>query len=345
MNCPSTTRKEFTVGISQRILLPQPIEKEAVNVLERAGCEVLVSPDPKPETVGPLMKGVQGIILRTGIKMTRDLMRHGDDLRVISRTGAGYDNVDVAAATEKGIIVTCLPGANTVSVAEHTLALILALTKYVPTMDREVRRDNFNIRFKNLPRDLKGKTLGLVGLGRIGAEVARICHQAFGMRILAHDPYLKEEVKASLKGWVEFCELERICRESDVISIHVPLLPGTRGLIGARELDWMKADAFLVNTSRGGIIDEPALVDCLKRRKIAGAALDVFVQEPIDKNSPIKDLENIILTPHTAALTQECVLRLAVEAAQSALAVLHGEKPEGIVNPEAFSHPRWQKDS
>lgn len=333
------------MGISQRILLPQPIEKEAVNVLERAGCEVLVSPDPKPETVGPLMKGVQGIILRTGIKMTRDLMRHGDDLRVISRTGAGYDNVDVAAATEKGIIVTCLPGANTVSVAEHTLALILALTKYVPTMDREVRRDNFNIRFKNLPRDLKGKTLGLVGLGRIGAEVARICHQAFGMRILAHDPYLKEEVKASLKGWVEFCELERICRESDVISIHVPLLPGTRGLIGARELDWMKADAFLVNTSRGGIIDEPALVDCLKRRKIAGAALDVFVQEPIDKNSPIKDLENIILTPHTAALTQECVLRLAVEAAQSALAVLHGEKPEGIVNPEAFSHPRWQKDS
>ncbi len=326
----------------KRILLPQPIEKEAVDALEKAGCEVLLSPDPKPATVGPLMKGVQGIILRTGIKMTRDLISHGDELRVISRTGAGYDNVDVEAATEKGIIVTCLPGANTVSVAEHALALILALTKYVPTMDREVRRDNFSIRFKNLPRDLQGKTLGLVGLGRIGTEVARICHQAFKMRILAHDPYLKEEVKTNLKSWVEFCELERLCRESEVISIHVPLLSGTRGLIAAKELGWMKSDAFLVNTSRGGIIDEPSLVECLRGRKIAGAALDVFDQEPIDKDSPFKELENIILTPHTAALTQECVLRLAVEAVQSALGVLTGEKPEGIVNPEAFNHPRWK---
>lgn len=331
------------MAASKRILLPQPIEKEAMDVLEKAGFEVILSPDAKPETVGPLMKDVQGIILRTGIKMTRELMSHGNDLRVISRTGAGYDNVDVAAATERGIIVTCLPGANTVSVAEHAVALILALMKYVPFMDREVRRDNFSIRFKNLPRDLRGKTLGLVGLGRIGSEVGRICHHAFGMQILAHDPYLGEEAKGFLKGWVEFGDLERLCRESDVISIHVPLLPSIRGLIGARELGWMKADAFLINTSRGGIIDEPSLVNCLRRRKIAGAALDVFTQEPIDKNSPLKELENIILTPHSAALTQECVVRLAVEAVQSCLAVLRGQKPEGIVNPEAFSHLRWQK--
>jgi len=333
------------VAASKRILLPQPIEREAMDVLEKAGCEVILSPDAKPDTVGPLMKDVQGIILRTGIKMTRELMSHGDDVRVISRTGAGYDNVDVTAATERGIIVTCLPGANTVSVAEHAVALILALMKYVPLMDREVRRDNFSIRFKNLPRDLRGKTLGLVGLGKIGSEVGRICHHAFGMRILAHDPYLGEEAKGLLKGWVEFGDLERLCRESDVISIHVPLLPSTRGLIGAGELGWMKADAFLINTSRGGIIDEPSLADCLRRRNIAGAALDVFVQEPIDKNNPLKELENIILTPHSAALTQECVVRLAVEAVQSALAVLRGEKPEGIVNPEAFNHPRWQQIS
>jgi D-3-phosphoglycerate dehydrogenase len=162
------------------------------------------------------------------------------------------------------------------------------------------------------------------------------------MDILAHDPYLGDEAKGFLKGWVEFCDLERVCRGSDVISIHVPLLPSTRGLIGAKELGWMKEDAFLINTSRGGIIDEPALAECLRRRKIAGAALDVFVQEPIDKNSSLKELENIILTPHSAALTQECVVRLAIEAVQSALAVLRGEKPEGIVNPEAFSHPRWR---
>jgi D-3-phosphoglycerate dehydrogenase len=325
----------------QRILLPQPIEGEAMDILQKAGCETILSPDPKPETVGPLMKEVQGVILRTGIKMTRELMGHGNDLRVISRTGAGYDNVDVEAATERGIIVTCVPGANTVSVAEHAVALILALMKYVPFMDHEVRRDNFSIRFKNLPRDLRGKTLGLVGLGRIGSEVARVGHHAFGMHILAHDPYLGEEAKGFLKGWVEFGDLERICRESDVISIHVPLLPSTRGLIGARELGWMKADAFLINTSRGGIIDEPSLVGCLRRRRIAGAALDVFAQEPLDRNNPLKELENIILTPHSAALTRECVVRLAVEAVQSALAVLRGEKPGGIVNPEAFKHPRW----
>jgi D-3-phosphoglycerate dehydrogenase len=298
------------VAPSHRILLPQPIEKDAMDILQKEGCEVTVSPDPKPETVGPLMKEIQGIILRTGIKMTRDLIGSGEDLRVISRTGAGYDNVDVEAATERGVIVTCVPGANTVSVAEHAMALILALMKYVPLMDREVRRDNFSIRFKNLPRDLRGKTLGLVGLGRIGSEVARICHHAFGMNILAHDPYLGEEAKDSLRGWVEFVDLEKLCRESEVISIHVPLLASTRGLVGARELGWMKADAFLINTSRGGIIDEPSLVDCLKGRKIAGAALDVFSREPLDKNSPLKELENIILTPHSAALTQECVVRL-----------------------------------
>jgi D-3-phosphoglycerate dehydrogenase len=221
----SKGRKEFMVVSPKRILLPHSIEKEAVDILKRAGCEVLVSPDPTPDTLRPLMKGVQGIILRTGINMTRELMSHGDGLRVISRTGVGYDNVDIAAATEQGIIVTSVPGANTVSVAEHTLALILAVMKYIPFMDREVRKDHFNIRFKNLPRDLRGKTLGLVGLGRIGSEVGRICNHAFGMAIFAHDPYLGEETKGTLKGWVEFCEPERLFRQSDVISIHVPLCP------------------------------------------------------------------------------------------------------------------------
>jgi D-3-phosphoglycerate dehydrogenase len=323
-------------------LLPQPIEAEAVDLIKKAGFEIILSPDPKPETVLPLMKGIQGIILRTGIKMTRELMSQADDLRVISRTGAGVDNVDVQAATEMGILVTCVPGANTISVVEHTIALMFALMKYLPLMDDAVRQNHFEIRFKNLPRDLRGKTLGMVGLGRIGSELARICRHTFGMHILGHDPYLTLASKTALQDWVEFCDMERLFRESDVVSLHIPLLPTTQKLIGARELGWMKRDAFLINTSRGGILDETALIQCIKERKIAGAGLDVFIQEPLEKESPLKELDNVILTPHTAALTRECVLRLALEAVQATIAVLEGRRPEGMVNPEVLKQPHWQ---
>ena len=331
------------MGSTKRILLPQPIEKEAMELLQKSGYEIVLSPDPKPETVKPLMKGVQGIILRTGIKMTRELMSHGDDLWVISRTGAGVDNVDVAAATEMGILVTCVPGAHTKTVVEHTLALILALVKQIPLMDQEVRRDNFGIRFKNIPRDLNGKTLGVVGIGRIGSELARVCHQAFGMHILAHDPYLSPKAQVAFEDWVEFCDIERLFRESDVISLHVPFSPATEKLIGAKHLGWMKPDAFLINTSRGRVVDEEALIQFLREKRIAGAGLDVFIQEPLDKDSPLKSLDNVILTPHTAALTRECVTRLAVEAVRSAIDVLNGKgASEGIVNPEVLNQPRWQ---
>jgi D-3-phosphoglycerate dehydrogenase len=327
---------------SKRILLPQPVEKDAVDFLKGSGCEILLSPDPRPETVQALMKGVHGIILRTGIKMTRALMTHGDELQVISRTGAGVDNVDVPAATEMGILVTCVPGANTQSVVEHTLSLILASMKYIPFLDREVRQDNFNIRFKNLPREVKGKTLGIVGLGRIGSELARICDQTFGMHILGYDPYLSPEAKAALEPRVHFCEMEKLFRESDIISLHIPLMSSTEKLIGPRELGWMKRDAFLINTSRGGVLDEEALTHALREGKIAGAGLDVFAKEPLEKDHPLKQFSNVILTPHTAALTQECAIRLAVEAARSAVNVFQGKKPEGMVNPEVLNHPRWK---
>ncbi len=329
----------------KRILLPQPIETEAVDLIQKAGFEMILSPTPKPEVVKPLMKGVQAIILRTGIKMTRELMSQADDLWVISRTGSGVDNVDVPAATEMGMLVTCVPGANTNSVVEHTLALIFALMKHLFLMDREVRRDNFGIRYKNLPRDLRGKTLGLVGLGRIGSELARICHHALGMCILAHDPYLTGETKALFQGMVEFSDMEKLFRESDVVSLHVPLMPSTRKLIGARELGWMKSDAILINASRGEVLDEEALTQCLRENKIAGAGLDVFAQEPLGNDHPLKKLDNVILTPHAAALTKECVVRLATEAVQTVIDVLQGRRPDpkAVVNPEVLAKPRWQK--
>ena len=326
----------------KRILLPQPIEKEAISLLEAANFEIVHAPDRRPETIAPLLKGVQAVILRTGIVFSQELMNHADDLWVISRTGAGIDNIDVPAATKIGILVTCIPGGNTHSVVEHALALIFGLVKHLSFMDREVRKNNFDIRFKNLPRDLRGKTLGVIGIGRIGSELARICYQAFGMSVLGHDPYLTPEAMALFQGWVEFCDMERLFRQSDVISIHIPLLPNTQKLIGAREFGWMKADAFLINTSRGGVLDEEALIECLREKRIAGAGLDVFAQEPLEKENPLKKLDNVILTPHTAALTRECVTRLATEAAKAIIDVHHEIKPEGIVNPEVLNQPRWQ---
>jgi D-3-phosphoglycerate dehydrogenase len=326
----------------KRVLLPQPIEKEAVSLLEKANFEIVLAPDRRPETIAALLKGIQAVILRTGIMFSKELMSHAGDLWVISRTGAGVDNVDVPAATKMGVLVTCIPGGNTQSVVEHALALILALVKHIPLMDREVRRNNFDIRFKNLPRDLRGKTLGVVGLGRIGSELARTCYQALGMSILGHDPYLTSEAMALFQGWVQFCEMERLFRESDVISIHIPLSPNTQKLIGAREIGWMKADAFLINTSRGGVLDEEALIECLRKKRITGAGLDVFAQEPLEKENPLKKLDNVILTPHTAALTRECVIRLAMEAAKAIIDAHHKKRPEGIVNPEVLNQPRWQ---
>ena len=313
-----------------------------MELLRKAGHETILSPATKLETVQPLMKGVHAVILRTGIKMTRELITHADNLLVISRTGAGVDNVDVPAATDRGILVTCVLGANTRTVAEHALALILALMKQIPLMDHAVRNDHFEIRFRNLPRDLSGKILGLVGFGRIGSELARICHTAFGLRTLVHDPYLTSKTRVAFEKWVEFCDMERLFKESDIISLHIPFSPSTQKLIGARELEWMKPEAFLVNTSRGGIIDEAALIQCLKEKRIAGAGLDVFAQEPLEKDNPLKELDNVILTPHIAALTRECVVRLAVEAVQATLDVFEGKKPEGIVNPEVLAQPRWQ---
>jgi len=331
-----------TAQKTKRVLLPHTVEQEAVSLLESANVEVILAPDKKPEIVAPLLKGVQGVILRTGIFFSKDLMNQADDLWVIARTGAGVDNVDVPSATGKGILVTSVPGANTRTVAEHALALILALMKQLPRLDREVRQDNFGIRYKNLPRDLTGKILGLVGLGKIGAEVARMCHQSFDMHILAYDPYLHPEVQNNFKSWVKFCELEKLFKTSDIISLHIPLSPATQKMIGARELGWMKPSAYMINASRGGVIDEEALIQCLKEKRIAGAGLDVFAHEPLERDNPLKELDNVILTPHIGGLTLECGIRVSVLAAQTVLDVLQGKRPNGMVNPEVLSQPRWK---
>ncbi|RKX98695.1 MAG: hydroxyacid dehydrogenase [Spirochaetes bacterium] len=324
------------------ILLPQPIEEEAVLLLKKAGIKVVIAPDPKPETVAPLMKKAKGIILRTGIKITSELISKAEDLWTISRTGAGVDNVDVTACSKEGIIVTSSIGANSTSVAEHTISLILALFKQLFLMDKEVRRGNFGIRYKNLPKDLRGKILGVVGFGKIGSLVAKSCYDIFDMKIIAFDPILPEEIKKRYIEWVKFLSLEELLKEADVVSIHIPLNKDTKGFIDLEKISLMKPDAFIVNTSRGGVIKEKDLIKALQDRIIAGAGLDVFEKEPIDKNNPLLAMDNVILTPHSAALTKECVVRMATEAAKRVIDLFNGYIPEHIVNPEVLSMEKWK---
>jgi D-3-phosphoglycerate dehydrogenase len=324
-----------------KVLLPQPIEPEAMALLERENCTIITAPDPKPETVLPLLREAQGLILRTGISITRDLIEAADNLLVIARTGGGLDNVDVKAATERGIIVTSNLGVNTRSVAEHVLSMILSLSKRLPTMDQAVRNRNFGIRYQNLPKDITGKTIGLLGFGRIGGEIGRICHHTFNMQVLAYDPYLEKEKKNESLSWVNLVELNELLATSDFISIHVPLTEQTRHLIDEAQFSMMKSDAILINAARGGIVNENALVKALQNNKIAGAGLDVFSAEPIPPDHPLLTLENVILTPHSAALTSECVSRMATEAAKCVLDVFAGREPSNVANPQALASGRW----
>jgi D-3-phosphoglycerate dehydrogenase / 2-oxoglutarate reductase len=324
------------------VLLPQPIEPEAVALLEEKNCTIVTAVDPKPETVLPLIKDAHGLILRTGITMTRDLLAEAGRLLVIARTGGGLDNVDVEAATEMGILVTSNLGVNTISVAEHVLSMMLALSKRLYSMDRAVRQGDFGIRYQNLPRDINGKTIGLLGFGRIGSKIGRICRQVFDMQVLAFDPYLAPEKKKELHDEVQLVELKQLLSDSDVISIHVPLTDQTRHLVDRPEISLMKPEAILINASRGGVVNETALCDALQNNRIAGAGLDVFSQEPMPEDHPLLKLENVILTPHSAALTSECVTRMATEAAKCVLDVFSGHEPTNVANPLILESGRWR---
>ena len=325
------------------VLLPQPIEPEATALLEQAGCSIAVAADPKPETVMPLMRDALGLILRTGITITRDLIAAAPGLLIISRTGGGLDNVDVAAATEQGILVTSNLGVNTISVVEHVLSMILTLSKKLAVMDQAVRRGNFAIRYQNLPRDISGKTVGLLGFGRIGSELGRVCRNTFGMRVIAYDPYLTGEKKDEYRDQASFTGLEELLSESDVISIHVPLTDQTRNLVDEAEISKMKPEAILINASRGGIVNETALVKALQLNRIAGAGLDVFSKEPVPDDHPLLKLENVILTPHSAALTRECVTRMATEAAKCVIDVFAGREPQNVANRQVLESGRWKQ--
>lgn len=319
----------------KKVIVNEKVSPDALNILRQAA-EVVYIPSGDHEEIKKALTDITGIMLDTTIKFTPELMDSAPDLKVISRTGTGVDNVDVPAATERGIMVLHTPDANTVTVAEHTVALIGALTKHLVFLDSETREGKFKVaRRYYLPVDLDGKTLGIIGYGRIGKQVAKKCMGAFNMKVIIYDPYISDDVIAP--GVIRYNDEEKVYKEADVISLHVPMTDETRKHVDVKLLSLMKPSAYLVNTARGMIVDEAYVCKMLDEGKLAGAGFDVLANEPpLDDELFLRNPKTIV-SPHSAALTTECTVRVACEAAQGIVDYLEGKKPKSIFNRKGLN--------
>jgi len=325
-----------------RVLLLSSIHEDAVRILE-AVAELKMSPRDRQLTREELVSEVGDVdaVIVGGEKIDDGIFEAARNLKVVSRFGVGYDNVNVDAATRRGILVTYTPGVLSDAVAELTMGLVLCLSRSLLSADAFLRSGEWHRggRFP-LMMDLVGKELGLVGLGRIGSEVARRA-KAFGMRLLYYDLIRNPRLEEGLQ--IAYLPLEELLRLSDFVSIHVALTDRTRKMIGSRELSLMKKTAYLVNTSRGGVVDQAALYEALKDRRIAGAALDVFEREPVPADDPLLKLENVVVVPHIGSATVETRRKMAITAAENVVRVLRGEPPLFAVNPEVLSSERRER--
>ena len=323
--------------MSAKILVARELPQETMAVLERvAALEVhrRETPLSKEELIERL-RDKDALVCQLTQRVDAEVLAAGAKLRVVANVAVGYDNIDVTAATARGIAVTNTPGVLDDTTADFVWALLLAVARRVVEADRLARSGTWKgwDLLLLLGSDVHHKTLGLIGLGRIGQRVAARA-QGFGMRVLYHDP-LRLSPHAEEDFGVEWAERERLLRESDFVSLHVPLAPDTRHLIGAQELAWMKPTAFLLNTSRGAVLDEEALAVALIEKRLAGAGLDVFEEEP--KVHPrLVTLPNVVLAPHIASASVETRTRMAVMAAENVAAVLGGARPPNLVNPEVY---------
>ena len=291
---------------------------------------------PSREELIEKVKDKDGLLCLLTDKIDAEVMDAAPNLKVVSTYSVGFDHIDVEAATKRGIYVTHTPGVLTDAVAEFTVGLLLAITRRIVEADAVVKNGKWdkpwNPFFLTGP-ELKGKTLGIIGLGRIGRAVAKKV-KGFEMKVIYYDVYRNEKVEKELG--VEYVDLETLLKTSDFVSLHVPLLKETYHMIGEKELKLMKNTAYLINTARGAVVDTDALVKALKEGWIAGAALDVFEQEPLPPDHPLTKLDNVILAPHIASATIEARQRMAELAANNLVAVLKGEMPPALVNKEVL---------
>ncbi len=311
-----------------KVMIVDSVASEAARLLEREGHEVkLISSGLQTKELLDCSIGCQGLIVRSGTKVTASFMQARPELAVVGRAGVGVDNIDVAAASQHGILVVNAPTGNTVAAAEHTLALMLALARHIPQAMGTLQQGRWERqRFRGV--ELAGKTLGVLGLGRVGSAVAQRV-EALGMRVLAYDPYVSAGTIPSDN--IELTSFKEVLRQADFLTLHLPLTEETQGLISREALNMMKPGVRLINAARGPLVDEQALADALVSGQVAGAALDVLAEEPCT-DSPLLGLENVIITPHLGASTEEAQVHVAVEVAEQVATALAGRRPEHCLN-------------
>ena len=312
-----------------KVLITDKLAQEGIDLLNSMeGVEAVVKTGAGEDELAEMIGEHDGLIVRSGTKVTAKVLARPGKLRGIARAGVGVDNIDVAEATRKGILVMNTPGGNTLSAAEHTMALILSMSRNVVPACNSLKSGAWD-RKKYMGNQLNGKVLGVIGLGRIGLSVAQMA-EGFNMKILGYDPFAAPTDADKLN--IEITEdLDRVFREADYITVHVPKNEQTVNMIGAEQIGLMKPTVRLVNCARGGIINEDALYDALAEKRIAGAALDVYTAEP-PENTRFKDLTNCLVTPHLGASTEEAQIEVAVEAAQILVEALKGGAVRNAVN-------------
>ena len=314
-----------------KILAADGISQQGIEILQ-SEFEVDVRDKISHEELLEIIPNYDALMVRSASKVSADVINRADKLKIIGRAGVGVDNIDINAATSKGILVINSPGGNTIAATEHTFAMMLACSRNIPIANETLHRGEWN-RKKYVGVELNGKTLGVIGMGRIGAGVAKRAI-TFGMNVLAYDPYINEERANSLG--VKIASFDELITSSDFITVHMPLTDETRNMISLKQMQQMKNSVRLINCARGGIINEADLAAALKDHIIAGAAIDVFTSEPIPADHPVLGVENIVLTPHLGASTVEAQIGVSVDVAEGIRAALKGE-PVAAINMPSIS--------
>jgi len=311
-----------------KVLICDKVSEKGLEVFKQApGIEVDVKLKLKEEEICAIAAQYQGMVVRSETKITKKVLEQAEQLKVVGRAGVGIDNIDVEAATLKGVVVVNTPDGNTISACEHTMAMMLALSRHIPQADHSLRQGKWN-RSQYVGVELRNKTLGIIGYGKIGSEVGKRS-KAFGMKILVFDPFINQEVAE--RAGVEAVSLDTLLKESDYITVHMPLTSETKHMISTKQFAQMKDSVRILNVARGGIVEEAALYEAIVSKRVAGAALDVYEKEP-QTESPLFTLPEVIVTPHLGASTEEAQVNVAIDVAHEVLRVLRGEPVQNAVN-------------
>jgi D-3-phosphoglycerate dehydrogenase len=331
-------RKEFKMK-KYKILMTYKNTEGLEELLNHPQIQVDIKPKPPQQELPNLVKGYDGLLIRSEVKVTKEVIESADKLKLICRAGTGVDNVDIQQANKKGIVVMNVPGGNTISACEHTIGLILSMMRNIPQAHNSLKSGKWE-REKFVGNELQGKTLGLIGLGRIGSEVAKRM-KMFEMKIIAYDPYVSEDYAKQLG--VELKSFEEVIKEADIISLHVPKTETTKNLINKETIAKMKDGVKIVNCARGGIINENDLYEALKSGKVSSAAIDVFEKEPPDSNLPLFQLDNVVLTPHLGASTEEAQVKIAQEVSSMIIDFFINGVIRNAVNIPALDEETYKK--